>query len=391
MKRCLVLAGYGALVGLTLMTVAVSTSAEPPQPEWAQLRYYPSSETPGLKLAANFLLPKEPKPILVTAHGWHGRLILKAPDARRPKLLQDFFIVDVDMRGRAFSDGKPDANGWELQDWVDAVNYARSEFAAHIRDPDIVYALGDSGAGGNVFGMVGKFPDFLTAAVARYGISDYALWYRNDAKSEFRDELLPWIGGSPDEKPEAYRSRGGLTTAGNRLTPLLVYHGELDPRCPVEQARNYVAAGKKLTTAPLEYHELAGVAATGGHLGGLSKKGRRKMDARVREFLLSHRAPPVLPEKGRLVVAGYVKTDDFEIIWDSVDRVGVVEYETGARGIELAIRPETACRATVFLPSKRRGGISVRRGFVISEQDGPGGVRLELKLTKKTVVTLGNP
>ena len=61
-------------------------------------------------------------------------------------------------------------------------------------------------------------------------MSDYADWFRNDETGEFRDEMLVWIGCTPEQDEEAYRSRSGLTTVRNMLTPAYIVHGETDIR-----------------------------------------------------------------------------------------------------------------------------------------------------------------
>ena len=56
--------------------------------------------------------------------------------------------------------------------------------AADVSDPNCVYAEGGSGAGGNVYAIVGKFPDFFSAAVVHSGMSDYLAQYQRDETGE---------------------------------------------------------------------------------------------------------------------------------------------------------------------------------------------------------------
>lgn len=121
-----------------------------------------------------------------------------------------FLAVQVDMRGRAFSTGQPDANGFELYDIYDALIFAKGEYPESIVDPERVYFVGGSGGGGNALGLAGKFPDLFVSITANFGISDYADWYARDAIGEFRDELDPWVGCSPEQDPMAYASRSGV-------------------------------------------------------------------------------------------------------------------------------------------------------------------------------------
>ena len=49
-------------------------------------------------------------------------------------------------------------------------------------------------------------------------------------------------GGAPWERPEAYRARSPLHFAERVRTPLLLYHGEADLRCPIEQSEQFFTA-----------------------------------------------------------------------------------------------------------------------------------------------------
>jgi len=344
---------YTLLFGIAALTLSCSTAAQVRQKEakelvgkfkWIDFRYYPSSVTPGIRLAATFRKPRKPAPILVTAHGWHGSLAVPTGKDDRPGR---YFTINVDMRGRAHSTGKPDASGWELQDWIDAVEFARREYAEYISDPECVYAVGGSGSGGNVYSLLWKFPDFFAAAVVRAGMSDYAEWYRRDEKGEFRDELEPWIGGTLDEKPEAYKSRSGLTTVGNILTPLVIFHAEEDIRVPVYHARAYYEAAKKLGKN-VRYFELAGAGGR-GHFDNITPEQTKLCATRQAELFEAYKRPPVLPGKGHMVVAGYLKTKMFRVVLSSIDRIGEVDYdlEPSEGGRRFEIKSETAESATL--------------------------------------------
>ncbi len=325
-----------------------------------EYREYPSSRDPSLRLFARFGCPAPTGVLLVKMHGWHGQVKTAHSDNVPDPSDRGYFVVEPEMRGRGDATGHPDCNGWELQDVVDAVEFARKHYRDRIATPGVVLLAGGSGGGGNVFALVGKYPDTFAAARASYGISDYGLWHTFDRKGEFRDELEgiagkdpkghpPWIGGSPETNAEAYRSRGGLTTVGNLLTPTLVFHGSDDARVPVLQARLWVGAAHGAGRGALvTYHEQTGV---GDHRHN-GNETREQLAFRSRageEFLRTHRTPPVLPERGSFVVAGYVKTSRFEVILDSIDRVGRVDYDLAAGGYE--VRAASAQRATLRVRS----------------------------------------
>lgn len=331
---------------------ATDAPAVPPLREYAQ---YPSSSDPSLKLFAQFRCSAPTGVLLVKMHGWHGGAKIAHTDNITNPLDRGYFIVEPEMRGRGEATGNPDCNGWELQDVIDAVEFAKVRYRDRIASPEVVLLWGGSGGGGNAYGLVGKFPDYFSAAIMESGMSDYGLWHVFDRKGEFRDEMegvdgkdpkgrKAWIGGSPETNAEAYRSRGGLTTVGNLLTPSLIFHGSTDVRVPAMHARLWAGAALGQGRGGLvTYHEMAGVGDNRLHNANETKE---HQTARVRTseaFLRAHREPPALPSSGSLVIAGYVKTSRFEVILDSIDHVGRVDYDLTAG--DFKVRAATAKRA----------------------------------------------
>ncbi|MEP0366987.1 MAG: alpha/beta fold hydrolase [Cyclobacteriaceae bacterium] len=266
--------------------------------------------------------PRKPSPILLLSHGWHMSLL--APKPETESLNPNFLVVQVDMRGRQYSTGQPDCNGFELYDFYDAYRYVISQYAEYITDPSQVYFMGGSGGGGNGYGLVGKFPDLFCSAMISSGISDYALWFEADSIGEFRDEMIPWIGVSPEESAQAYQSRSGITTVENVLTPLYVAHGETDMRVSVVQSRIYYQKARKLKKM-IEYKEFAGVGAR-RHWSNMTKEQQIEKDA-FRIKALETRMSPELPVSGELVVAGFLVTKHFSVFMNSIDEVGRIRYD----------------------------------------------------------------
>ncbi|MBI5692315.1 MAG: alpha/beta fold hydrolase [Verrucomicrobia bacterium] len=332
-------------------------------------REYTSSIHPKLRLFARFEC-RAPKGILVVSmHGWHGSVKKAHTDNTPDPLAKEYFSISPEMRGRGDSTGTPDCNGWELQDVVDAVEFAKVHYRDRIASPEIVLLSGGSGGGGNVFALVGKFPDYFAAARASSGISDYALWHHFDAKGEFRDEMEgiagkdpqgrpAWIGGSPATNAEGYRSRSGLTTVGNLLTPILVFHGAEDVRVPAQHARLWVgAAHGQGKGALVTYHEQTGVGDNRLHDAN-ETPAQKAFRAKVgTEFLVLNRTPPALPPRGSFIVAGFLKTARFEVILDSIDRVGRVDYDLGTG------------RFHVFAATAQRATVRVRQGNGWSQKE----------------------
>jgi len=298
---------------------------ESPNVDFIQI---PSSITDSVKFAIVVYKPLKPSPVLLLSHGWHMSVKPPTKDAKNPN--KDFLTVQVDMRGRKYSTGKQDCNGYELYDFYDAYNYVLKNYQSNISDPAQVYYSGGSGGGGNGYAIVGKFPDLFCSANIGCGISDYAEWYKGDSIGEFRDEMLPWIGFSPEENPEAYASRSGITTIQNIFTPIFITHGETDVRVPVTHARRFVQKAKELDKK-IYYLELKNVG-TRSHWGNITKEQEIKK-SEFQAKALSFKKPPVLPEKDRLIVAGYIVTKHFSVFLNSIHSVCEIEYDLSHKTI----------------------------------------------------------
>ncbi|MFD0712804.1 alpha/beta hydrolase family protein [Paenibacillus sp. GCM10027626] len=287
--------------------------------------YYRSSRDQELQLAMRVLKPRHPAKMLVTTHGWH--MSIPPFEYMEEPFNKDYLVIEVDMRGRAYSDGEADCNGWELLDIIDAVNYVRKHYAACIIDPEIVYFEAGSGGGGNAYALAGKFPDFFTAVTALCGISNYALWYNDDDTGEFRDELDVWIGCSPETHPMAYESRSGLALAANLLTPLFICHGETDIRVPVAHARRYVQQSELLGKNELvTYLELPGVG-TRDHWGNAAAEQMEQLGMRSERHRQKHSQTVEIPVRGSFIVAGYLYTKRFSVVLDSLDQIARIDYD----------------------------------------------------------------
>jgi dipeptidyl aminopeptidase/acylaminoacyl peptidase len=285
-----------------------------------------STVTEDVEFAAVIYKPAKPSPVLLLSHGWHQSVMPPAKDTPSP--YPGFLAVQVDMRGREYSTGNPDCNGLELYDFYDTYLYLIEHYREYISDAGQVYYSGGSGGGGNGFAIIGKFPDLFCSAHISCGISDYAKWYENDATGEFRDEMIVWIGDTPGRNMEAYRSRSGITTVENVLTPAYIVHGETDVRVPVTHSREFVEAARKLKKQ-MEYLELENVG-TRNHWGRITPEQEKQKEEFGKRALAPHPAPE-LPAKGKLIVAGYVVTKHFSVFMDSIDSVGKIKYNLKKR------------------------------------------------------------
>ena len=260
---------------------------------------FTASEQPLLTLFMDVLAPAHggPWPPLLLFHGWHEDLTAQR-DRARALARRGFCVLNLNLRGRAATVGLPDANGWEVRDAADAVQVARRDFPQLCAEHLPPRAFGAAGGGGNVYALVGKCPDLLSAAVVWGGVSDYAQWFEWNEAGQYRDEMQRWIASSPRDFPEAYMARAGIAVAPNRLCPLLVMHGRDDDCVPVDQAKAYVAAQKSRKVPPLfQYIELRSV----GHQIPDDPHLVKSAD-----FLLRHDRPVYVEPRGRYVVAGFL-------------------------------------------------------------------------------------
>jgi hypothetical protein len=106
-----------------LILVSLAAAAAPaPLREYLE---YPSSVEPSLRLFARFECAAPTGVMLVSMHGWHGGVKRPTNDTVADPLAKHYFVISPEMRGRGDATGQPDCNGWELQDVVDAVEFAR--------------------------------------------------------------------------------------------------------------------------------------------------------------------------------------------------------------------------------------------------------------------------
>ena len=285
-----------------------------------EIRTYTSSYDEGQKLSAEFYVPDSPKPLALFFHGWH----MRASGSRvyvEEIAKAGYFVVNVDMRGRGESTGKPDANGFELLDGLEALDFARRTWREAVDSSSGPYVVGGSGGGGNTLALVGKAPDQFAAAVSWAGMSDYALWHQDDERGRYRDEMETkgWIGGTPETNPEGYLSRGGLTVVGNAISPIIVFHGKRDGAVLVRHATKYKERADELGKDNVKL--------------ALNDKGHDSIEwSQAFEFLAQYRQPPRLPSQGKFLLASFLVTHAFRLIADSPAVMGEVSYQLDRKG-----------------------------------------------------------
>ena len=92
---------------------------------------------------------------------------------------------------------------------------------------------------------LGTQPDLWALGVAAVPVADYVAAYE-DEMEPLRAFDRSLFGGSPTEVPEVYERCSPLTYVGDVRVPVLVLAGANDPRCPIRQIDNWLAAADVL-------------------------------------------------------------------------------------------------------------------------------------------------
>ena len=308
---------------------AVKAKTEEKFSTYCDLRLIRSTITPSVIFAVKIYKPVAPSYLVATTHGWHMSIDTNV-DYETPQ--SPYLLVEVDMRGRAYSTGTPDCNGLELYDVYDAIQFVLKEYKQHLLSEDLLYFEGGSGGGGNALAIAGKFPDLFAAVNAMCPISDYCEWYKTDDKlGEFRDEMDAWICPNPEENREAYDSRGGLTLLPNLLTSIQICHGTTDIRVPFSLTKLYLDCAKALQKN-VKVYAMEGVG-TREHFGNITNEQLATMEQVCRENIAKNRTPPKLARKGSFVVGGYLTTKAFTVFLPTLDNVATIHYDIDKKEI----------------------------------------------------------
>ena len=128
-------------------------------------------------------------------------------------------------------------NEWGGPDYKDIMAGVDSLIAQGIADADRLGVMGAS-YGGYMTNWIVTQTSRFKAAAAGASISDLAdLYYLTDAGEVMAEYYqLPW------ENPDGYRRSSPLTHAARVTTPILISHGDRDPRVPLASAQKFFRA-----------------------------------------------------------------------------------------------------------------------------------------------------
>ena len=186
-----------------------------------------------------------PHPTVFLVHGgptWHDSDSFASDRAAYVDL--GCAVVSVNYRGStgygsAWRDaltGRPGLT--ELEDLAAVRAWAVDSGLA---DPARIALTGGSWGGYLTLLGLGTQPDLWTLGVAAVPVADYLAAYE-DEMEPLRAFDRSLFGGSPAEVPELYARCSPLTYVDAVRAPVLVLAGANDPRCPIRQIENWLAA-----------------------------------------------------------------------------------------------------------------------------------------------------
>jgi dipeptidyl aminopeptidase/acylaminoacyl peptidase len=155
-----------------------------------------------------------------------------------------FTVVEINYRGstgygstwRDAIEGRPGLT--ELEDVAAVVDACAAQ---GVVDPARTVVEGWSWGGYLALLAAGTQPGRWAGALAGVPVADYLTAYA-DEMEQLRAFDRALFGGSPTDRPDAYRASSPLTYVDEVTAPVLVLAGENDPRCPIRQVDNYLDA-----------------------------------------------------------------------------------------------------------------------------------------------------
>ncbi len=207
----------------------------------------------GRELKLDLAMPKEgdgPFPAVVCVHGggWVGGDRKQMAATVQVLARRGFVAVTPDYR-TAPAHRFPA----QLEDCKAAVRWLRANAAKYKVNPDRIGAVGFSAGGhlacllgvtdkGNGLEGTGGNPDVssrVQAVVSFFGPTDLTVKFWGPTAE--RENLVPLLGGTLADKPEAYRKASPMSYAGANAPPFLFFHGSADRTVPPQQSYDLAA------------------------------------------------------------------------------------------------------------------------------------------------------
>ncbi len=173
-----------------------------------------------------------------------------------------FAVLEVNYRGST-GYGRPfqEANRFDIGggDARDVAAGARFLAGDPDIDPQRILCGGGSYGGYMTYRQLTHFPELWAGGIAWVGITDWTRLYE-ESMEHFKHYLVQLFGATPGEVGNLYRAASPIEEAERLKAPILIIHGQTDPRCPISQARTFrdrlLALGRR-EGQDFAYHELS--------------------------------------------------------------------------------------------------------------------------------------
>lgn len=226
--------------GQILRTLSPSEYSPPSRP-WTEV-VFPT--TNGLEIQAWLALPlgNPPFPTILQVHGGPASTTKEHFDPNCQAWLDHGFAwMSINYRGstsfgKGFEHvihGQP--GQLEVEDMVAARDWLVKQ---GIANPATILVTGASHGGYLTLQALSTAPDLWAGGMAEVAFADWSLMY-SDPNNITSNSVAWYLGGTPEEKPEAYKLASPLTYAEHIRVPLLIIQGKYDSRCTPHQIRVY--------------------------------------------------------------------------------------------------------------------------------------------------------
>lgn len=310
-------------------------------------------------------------PITVIQHGGYpGSRFGMVPNCYR-MAKKGLFAIAVSKRGRDGSAGVGDSWCKEIFDIIDAVEYVKKEYAEYV-DPTNVNIWGYSGGSYDSISAAFRFSDYFRSISCFFSqlqwnrdfsgemgenkrkifkMMNYDDWvvYNEAFQEQFHDKyrgrpdsnvlqgylIMRGIGGWPEQVPDNYMARNNLlAVVNNPYSKIHLFLDKSDMSCQWD-FDEYYKRSRELGYTNVELHRTKRgdkFRYHHAHPGSYSELGNPDLLEAERFFIpyiLSGSYPePILADRGKLIVLGYIKTKRF-FIWlgNGTDAVAELDYE----------------------------------------------------------------
>jgi dipeptidyl aminopeptidase/acylaminoacyl peptidase len=234
--------------GIQKRVVMPAVREVPPGHSWKSVTFTSSD---GRAIQGWLGLPEGegPFPTILETHGGPTAVVTEvfAPNSQA-WLDHGFAFLTINYRGstsfgRDFEEKiRGNIGRWELEDMVAGRRWLVEQ---GIAEPGRVFLTGWSYGGYLTLFALGKQPELWAGGMAGVAFGDYAIAYEDEAET-LRAYDRGLMGGTPQEKPEAYAVSSPITYAAQVKAPVLIIQGRNDTRCPPRSIEVYETKMKEL-------------------------------------------------------------------------------------------------------------------------------------------------